>query len=622
MKAAVRRCSFAKKIPMSAVPAEASLTQRRNAAPSRPVAVDRPAVILLLGCLAAFAMSWPHLVEVWRTGVFSDTDDAMRLVQIRDWLGGQGWFDLVQHRLAPPDGLLMHWSRIVDVPVGGLIRLFALVTSTDRAETLARIVFPLALQVALLALAIATARLLVGPDALLPAMILTVMSGFTFEQFPAGRIDHHAPQIVLLVGMLLALASSLSPGRAWRALLAGLCLAVSLGISLENLPFMAVLVAVLPLVWVVWPAQARDPLLWFALGLALFVPAIFVATIPAARYGAVVCDAFSIAHLVGVGVGAAGLAGLASLTGRLPSVAARGVALLLVGGAVAACLLLAYPACLHDPYAGMDPRLQALWLAHVTEAQPLMVASRQRPDTFLILLCPLLAGGAGAALAAWAEAGVARVRWLAVLALTLVGIAGTFWEIRVAASAQPIALLGGAWAVTRSLASARRRASPLWSVLAALLILPFSTIAWAFVPVAPPSAEFSTTHAAGLACREPAALAPLAAMPPGLVFAPIDDGSHLLAHTPHAVVAAPYHRNQAGNKTVLDGFMASAFDAQAIVRTSGARYVALCPDEVQISVMAEEAPEGLGSALTQGRIPAWLRPVPLAGTPYRVFELR
>ena len=37
---------------------------------------------------------------------FSDTDDNLRLVQVRDWVAGQGWYDLRQHRINPPDGLL------------------------------------------------------------------------------------------------------------------------------------------------------------------------------------------------------------------------------------------------------------------------------------------------------------------------------------------------------------------------------------------------------------------------------------------------------------------------------------------------------------------------------------
>ena len=34
-------------------------------------------------------------------GRFPDPDDALRLVELRDWLGGQGWFDVTQHRIDP-----------------------------------------------------------------------------------------------------------------------------------------------------------------------------------------------------------------------------------------------------------------------------------------------------------------------------------------------------------------------------------------------------------------------------------------------------------------------------------------------------------------------------------------
>src|SRR3990167_2986593 len=49
-----------------------------------------------------------------------DGDDVMRLVQVRDLLNGQGWFDLVQPRLGPEGGTLMHWSRLVDLPIAAI----------------------------------------------------------------------------------------------------------------------------------------------------------------------------------------------------------------------------------------------------------------------------------------------------------------------------------------------------------------------------------------------------------------------------------------------------------------------------------------------------------------------
>ena len=55
--------------------------------------------------------------------VLPDTDDNMRFAQVRAWLAGQGWYDLRQHRMDPPAGVSIHWSRIVDLPIAGLFLL-------------------------------------------------------------------------------------------------------------------------------------------------------------------------------------------------------------------------------------------------------------------------------------------------------------------------------------------------------------------------------------------------------------------------------------------------------------------------------------------------------------------
>ena len=48
-----------------------------------------------------------------------DTDDNMRISQVRALLHGQDWFDLRQYRLNPPYGANIHWSRLVDLPLAG-----------------------------------------------------------------------------------------------------------------------------------------------------------------------------------------------------------------------------------------------------------------------------------------------------------------------------------------------------------------------------------------------------------------------------------------------------------------------------------------------------------------------
>src|SRR3569832_615924 len=81
---------------------------------------------------------WPLLVfwalgtamfaaKAWFTTAITplvlDSDDAMRLTEVHDFLGGQGWFDLVQHRQNTPYGATMHWSRLIDLPEATLLFL-------------------------------------------------------------------------------------------------------------------------------------------------------------------------------------------------------------------------------------------------------------------------------------------------------------------------------------------------------------------------------------------------------------------------------------------------------------------------------------------------------------------
>jgi len=42
-------------------------------------------------------------------------------MQVRGLLHGQGWYDLRQYRMNPPGGANIHWSRLVDLPIAGLI---------------------------------------------------------------------------------------------------------------------------------------------------------------------------------------------------------------------------------------------------------------------------------------------------------------------------------------------------------------------------------------------------------------------------------------------------------------------------------------------------------------------
>ena len=77
-----------------------------SAPASRPLARDlRLAVALALGVMAVMlAIYWPAIATMG----FRDGDDALRLVQVRDLIAGQSWFDTTQYRINPPSGSLMN----------------------------------------------------------------------------------------------------------------------------------------------------------------------------------------------------------------------------------------------------------------------------------------------------------------------------------------------------------------------------------------------------------------------------------------------------------------------------------------------------------------------------------
>ncbi|HVU31584.1 MAG TPA: hypothetical protein VHE36_14400, partial [Sphingomicrobium sp.] len=175
-----------------------------------------------------------NAIPVIREWTFPDPDDAMRLMQVRDWLAGQSWFDVTQYRLNPPAGGPMHWSRLVDVPIAGVILLARLFLSEHAAETAALIAIPLlTLGIAMVLVHRIAFKLMGGSSAALLAVLATPASLGAMKQMKIMRVDHHGWQIVLALVAMLAVLDQ-RPRRS--GLVAGLAMAVWLNISIEGLP--------------------------------------------------------------------------------------------------------------------------------------------------------------------------------------------------------------------------------------------------------------------------------------------------------------------------------------------------------------------------------------------------
>jgi hypothetical protein len=77
----------------------------------------------LIAAVCLGSLQWGDLLGVVRALKVADGDDALRLVEVRDLLNGQSWFDLTQKRYLPPEGVPMHWSRLVDLPLAAAVRV-------------------------------------------------------------------------------------------------------------------------------------------------------------------------------------------------------------------------------------------------------------------------------------------------------------------------------------------------------------------------------------------------------------------------------------------------------------------------------------------------------------------
>ena len=586
------------------------------------------------------ALAWTfvvaHFAAKWATigDVFSDTDDAMRLVEVRDLLAGQGWFDLHQYRLDPPADLPMHWSRFVDLPIALLIRLAELVVPTSVAEKAAMYLWPTLVLIPALFAGRRIACRLGGDWAALPAIYLTATCAPVIGQFVPGRIDHHNVQITLTLWLLAVLLEP--PSRHRGLVVAGLS-AVMMAVGMETLPFVVFAAAALAHRWVT-TAEGEEAFV-YGLGLAGATLALTAATLPPSRWTAGACDALSANYVAlavsgGLGLAVGARVGPAEIGVRLAYLAA-------VGGAAIFAFALPEPACLRGPFGQILPEVRAVWLDGVTEIQPWHVFfSAHHVDALVALILPALAALAAVHLARDADLRRSAPFWVLVGAAAFATLVGLL-QIRTIVYACALSLPLVAAAIGRLAAESEANGrSATVTVLMATMIASSSLATYVVAKVAPASwrdddaavttasapadpaapATSPTGAAAGAACMTLSNYAGLAGQPQGLVAAEINLGPSILAATPHSVVTAPYHRMQRG---ILDGdriLRSKPDEAMALIDLRRVDYVALCTASISAASARETEPQSLLVALMDGSIPPRFEEVGGNGS-IRVFRV-
>ncbi|WP_394730367.1 hypothetical protein [Altererythrobacter sp. GH1-8] len=554
--------------------------------------------------------------------LYPDPDDIMRLVQVRDLLAGQGWFDLTQYRVdAGAGGVDTHWSRLVDLPIAAVIFVLTPLLGSSAAELAALIIVPL---FTLLLAMLLTARIawrLIGEAEAGFACVAMALSMPLLFQFGPLRIDHHGWQIVCALLAVNALMARDAKVGGW---LAGLAISAWLAISIEGAPLAAMLVTLVATRWLrnrtegEWLVHLTRSL--FASSTALYL---LTRGLPGLETP---CDAIGTAHLAAMGW----MAAITTVMARAEPLPRAGVLLgfLIAAGGSLGVIGWSTAHCAASGPLGIDAVLRSFWHSQIGEGLPIW---RQDLRTGMqIVILPLL--GIFASLQLTAQSRDWLRRWWADYTIILVAaLIMALLVARAGALAGALAAAPLGWQIDQWLRRIRlidrpgRKVVALAAVACALLpALPLTVLA---VAMPAQAAIVGTPIGSGpvkvSSCRIADHADALAALPKGEIYAPLDIAPRLLLETPHSVIATGHHRGAEGMRQVIQIATGSGQNAREVLTRRGTSYVALCPDLSEPALYISASPDGFMAQLRDGDAPDWLEPVELeADTSFRLWRVR
>ena len=575
--------------------------------------------VFLLWLAVSAILIWSGLTQITTLSGW-DPDDQLRLVQLRDFLAGQSWFDTTQYRMNAPAGAPMHWSRLTELPLALIIILLTPLTGQPAAEMFAGAAIPLLLLGATAYILGRIATQLANPEAGFVAVLLTLISPAILLQLRPMRIDHHGWQIMLAV---LALWTMFWPDKRRGGLVLGIALAVWLHISLEGAPLTAAFFVLLGWRWIVEKAHGKR-LFWTILAFASGTVILFVGT-QRPLFG-VHCDSVSAPHIVGILLAAAIM--LPSVSAKPEQRTWRFAAALSAGAVALAAIFLVAPSCIGGAFGGLDPLVREYWYVHINEGLPIWEQSWRNALVLIAMsICGVAALFAVQSKAVGSASKDLRLAGYFLIYAALLSLL-VFRTVAVAAAfAVPVVAV---W-VNNLFQSYRRSHLPAQRIglvaFMLFLLVPgpvigqlYATGEQLFGPKADEKKRLA--KAAANVCEEVGSVASLGALSKARIIAPFDMGPTILLTTRHEVLASSHHRNRTGMRDHIEIFRSPPELAKSTIDRRGITHVVACPGEAELLYYVRKDPNGLWGQLSKGKTPEWLEPLPDMGAGIKVWRVR
>jgi hypothetical protein len=546
-----------------------------------------------------------------------NSDDATRLIQVRAFLAGSGWFNTTLDAFGGVQPLNSHWSRLIDAPIAALITTLHLFTDQPSAEFAARVIWPALLLLALSYGIARAAEVEAGRPAAVAALVLLIGAFLATTPFWTGRIDHHSAMILTSVAGVILLTRSFS--NPTLAAPAGISLALSLAIGFESLALIGVaLVTFVTIAGVL--TRNQDIAKTAAIAFAATIFLAFLITVPPNRWFVASCDALSINLVVLSSFAATGVWTVVTQTS--PDHRRLRLILLAAAAIIAASAALAFePRCLMGPFGQTDPRLNTIWLDHVAETQSIDWLWQRLPAIAVTYGVSCALGIAAASWLAWQERKPGSLFTACVV--TAVAIVGLL-QVKLIPYAAVLTLPSIAVAIVRlpSLAPLSRTATQCVALFLSLQVV-ISVLAHAGVGV---PIQTANELQADKACRTHQAIRPLQDLPPGRMISDLNIASAIIAGSNLKAFAAPYHRLDRQILKTAEIFESDTDRAIQHLNEIGAKYVAICTNQRGTNVSGLKlalAENSLRARLSANRPPDNLTRLELSGpTPIQVWQLK
>lgn len=531
-----------------------------------------------------------------------DNDDVMRLIQIRDFLQGQSWFDLTQYRMGPEGGTPMHWSRLVDIPYILLISFLDLFLSYELAEAIAiTLVPPLYACMVLVGVAIGMQHI-GGRYSIGLACLIIALSLFVHFRFFPGAIDHHNLQIALLA---IAVGCVIDPEkRRIPFVVAGIATALSASIGTEVYIFVGFTGGFVALLWLWFGADIKQSVELFGLAFASTLCLVFITTIPPAAYGVLSCDAMSYIMVLAGGVGGIGLFAAAkflsntSLISRAAVLGGLAVVIGLMGVLIA-------PTCLANPLEHLPPIVKELWLDQIIEAQPLFNSGDKWYGRPLYVLGPALLALVISALQIKNKTFVPQYLFLS--ALLISALALTIMQLRFFVFAHLFAMFTlCAWVARRYLEAKSPDGNDVAYIMPLAISLPFF---WLLPDTILNQSSSDISEEPAAACYSDNVMTAMNALPMGRFAATSNGTPNILQFTDQKVLTGNYHRNVSGIQDTLILFTSDPVKSEVLIRKNKIDYVHVCRTTGESENLKKQNETSLIADLMDRKVPGYLEQI-------------